>query len=419
MAVGFDFNLEPKEAIAYLESKGYKLNFDYDEMEREAHHKAFTVAKVTRLDLLYDIHESLIAAQRKGIGAEDWIKEIKPTLQKYGWLGKTQVSDPRTGEVKEIYVGARRLKNIFNTNMRVSYSVAKYQAMRESLRSDIWVYKSALLENTRASHSARHNKAYHRDSPFWDTWYPPNAWNCKCYVQPMTRKEAERKGYALDAPYEPNSDKDWGYNVGAVDPLASVTDRIYAKSVSAIQSGEWGKVWARDHLKTVLETAKEAVDVPKYRDWIKTLYKGGEFDPKNSHTETFFVGALDIRAFDFLAKKNQIPKCAAVLVTKSRLAHIVRESKGNKTLSQEHLLRIPEILANPIAKLWDRENKTVLYVFDIESDAAHKLVMQANYTKDGKSVIKSGGIIPRYNLNSGKYDLIEATKEFAEGFNAD
>ncbi|MDD3506345.1 MAG: phage head morphogenesis protein, partial [Sulfurimonas sp.] len=57
--VKFDFNLVPKDALAYLRNKGYKLRFDYGELQKEAHHKDFTVAKVTRLALLHDIFKSL------------------------------------------------------------------------------------------------------------------------------------------------------------------------------------------------------------------------------------------------------------------------------------------------------------------------------------------------------------------------
>ncbi|MGK3503292.1 hypothetical protein ACSLO3_27735, partial [Escherichia coli] len=41
-------------AINYLKSKGYQITWDWEEMWQEAHARAFTVAKVTRLDILED-----------------------------------------------------------------------------------------------------------------------------------------------------------------------------------------------------------------------------------------------------------------------------------------------------------------------------------------------------------------------------
>ena len=83
----FDFSLQPKDSIDYLKNKGYKLTFDYDEMLHDAHNKAFTVAKVTRLDLLNDIHGSIVQAMQKGETFENWKKNITPTLKERGWIG--------------------------------------------------------------------------------------------------------------------------------------------------------------------------------------------------------------------------------------------------------------------------------------------------------------------------------------------
>ena len=81
------FGLTSSEALKYLKSKGLKLTYHYDEMMHEAHDKAFTVAKVTRADLLDDIHVSLQEALESGATFEEWQKKIKPTLQKKGWYG--------------------------------------------------------------------------------------------------------------------------------------------------------------------------------------------------------------------------------------------------------------------------------------------------------------------------------------------
>ncbi|EDS5133801.1 phage head morphogenesis protein, partial [Salmonella enterica subsp. enterica serovar Minnesota] len=45
------FGLPPERAIAYLKNKGYRITWDWEEMWQEAHAQAFTVAKLTRLDI--------------------------------------------------------------------------------------------------------------------------------------------------------------------------------------------------------------------------------------------------------------------------------------------------------------------------------------------------------------------------------
>lgn len=425
--IGIDFDLEPEESIRYLESKGYRLTYHYKEMMREAHHKAFTVAKVTRLDLLYDIHNSLIDAQRRGIGFTDWRKGITPTLRRYGWLGRTEVTDPRTGETKAVNVNSRRLKTIFATNDRVAYMVQRHKELMEDDLAPYWAYKSALLENTRASHAAMHNRVYRRDDPFWDTWYPPNAWHCQCYVVSLSRRQAESGGYKQNVPYTPNGDKDWSYNVGATDALIGVTDGAYSKAVKALReaeqggaagvegsapkgiAGEWGQTWARAHVAKVLEAAGEAVQPEEYRKWAAKVFeeKGGRF----TTVESVAVGALDIRTFDYLSSIDRLPKSAVLTASRKELTHLTRDSKVKRgaAITTEQALRIPEIIKNPKAILWDMKDPALLYAFDIEGDSANKLVirLEDNGGKRKRNEITTAGAVSVGNLRERRYHIIE------------
>lgn len=216
--VKLDFKLTPEELVAYLKSKGYKLTFDYDELIKDAHNKTFTVAKVMREDLLRDIHESLIEAMKTGENFKTWKEKIIPTLQKKGWWGEQEIVNPETGEVKEIIVNSRRLKTIYSTNMRVSYQKYRYKQMMELPLSTYWMYRSALLENTRTSHAALHGTVLHRDHPFWKTNYPPNDWNCKCNVTAHSKRDLEKRGLSVaTGDIESIASEDWAYNVGTTD----------------------------------------------------------------------------------------------------------------------------------------------------------------------------------------------------------
>lgn len=214
--IGFDFNLPPKEAIQYLEGKGLQLSFNYDEIMHESHHTSFTAAKVTRLDLLSDIHDSIVKAQRDGIPFEQWKKDLAPTLKKYGWWGQTSVADPKTGEPKDIYVGSRRLRTIFDTNMRVSYSVGRHKQMMALQDSVYWRYVAILDSRTRPGHAAKNGIILHRDDPWWRINYPPNAWNCRCKVRAYSMNDLKAKGWNVsEAAHENIASPDWAYDVGA------------------------------------------------------------------------------------------------------------------------------------------------------------------------------------------------------------
>ncbi len=230
--VSFDFNLEPTEAIDYLKNKGFKLTFNYDELIKEAHHKAFTVAKVTRADLLNDIHEELLKSLKDGIGFKEFKNNIKPTLQKKGWWGKQDIVNPSTGEIKTINIGARRLKTIYETNMRMAYNQGRYQQMQNLPLSVYWRYVSQRLNNSRDAHIAMHGIIKHRDDPFWKVNKPMNGWNCKCEVVAYSKKAIERKGWSIDEiPRKDIASKDFAYDT-AVSKISKLSKVDLDKSLS-------------------------------------------------------------------------------------------------------------------------------------------------------------------------------------------
>ena len=221
--VKIDFQKTPQSIVDYLKNKQLTLTYDYNELSKQAHDKAFTVAKVTRMDLLNDIHSSLVDAIKTGKNFEAWKKEIIPTLEKKGWWGTQEITNPKTGEIKKITIGSRRLKTIYDTNMRVAYQKQRYEQMMKLPLSTYWMYRSALLENTRDSHRKLHGTVYHRDHEFWKENYPPNDWNCKCSVTAHSKKDIERRGITpIEGKAESIASKDWNYNVGINTNVAAL-----------------------------------------------------------------------------------------------------------------------------------------------------------------------------------------------------
>jgi hypothetical protein len=242
--VKFDFNLVLQKAIEYLRNKGYKLSFYYYEVEKQAHDRAFTVAKITRLDLLHDMFTSIEEAMQNGTGFKEWQKNIKPTLQQKGWWGEQDITNPQTGEVKTINVDSRRLRNIFKTNMRVAYAKARYEEQIKLPLSKYFQYISALLETTRAEHEALHNTILPNNHSFWDTNYPPNAWGCVCKVRAVSKAWIEKRGLKISGEAPPSTaSKDWDYNVGKTYKLGSLSKIDLDKSLQNIQNSSKNKAY--------------------------------------------------------------------------------------------------------------------------------------------------------------------------------
>lgn len=291
-SLGYLWSLPPSNAINYLSSKGYSLSFNYDEIQNESHHTAFTVAKVTRMDLLTDIHESLLDAQKKGTPFTQWKKEITSTLVKYGWYGDTTVINPKTGETKNIYVGSRRLKTIFDTNMQVAYSAGRHREMMELPDSDYWRYVTRDDKRVRPSHHLLHGMIRHRNDPIWKTIYPPNGWHCRCKVQAYSAEEiTAREGWSITDAKTPIPEKfkvhpDWAYDVGAMSKYS--TENVYWQKVSSTTCKE--------------KNAKERTVLCPFADAVKAAYR--EDMQKNLPTQKQFESFID-RSLNTSIKRHE------------------------------------------------------------------------------------------------------------------
>ena len=221
--VKIDFQKTPQSIVDYLKNKQLTLTYNHYELLKQAHDKAFTVAKVTRMDLLNDIHKSLVDALKTGKNFEAWKKSIIPTLEKKGWWGTQEIANPKTGEIKKVIINSNRLKKIYAINTRVAYQKHRYEEMMKLPLSTYWMYRSALLENTRDSHRKLHGSVFHRDHEFWQENYPPNDWNCKCTVTAHSKKDIEKRGLTpVEGKIESIAGKDWNYNVGKNTNVAAL-----------------------------------------------------------------------------------------------------------------------------------------------------------------------------------------------------
>ncbi|MCG3698865.1 phage head morphogenesis protein [Aliarcobacter butzleri] len=213
--VKLDFQKTPQSIVDSLKDKQLTLTYNHDELLKEAHNKAFTVAKVTRMDLLNDIHSSLVDAMKSGKNFEAWKKEIIPTLEKKGWWGTKEITDPKTGEIKKVVINSNRLKKIYTINTRVAYQQYRYEQMMKLPLSTYWMYRCSFLENSRESHKAMHGTVLHRDHEFWIENYPPNDYICFCGVTAHSESDLKIRGLTpTQGQVQSIASKDWAYNVG-------------------------------------------------------------------------------------------------------------------------------------------------------------------------------------------------------------
>jgi len=96
-----------------------------------------------------------------------------------------------------------RLRTIFTTNLNTAYNAARYKQQLALAKLEVgarpyWQYLAALDSRTRPAHRRLHGKVFRYDDPFWDTFYPPNGWNCRCRVRTLTASEVKSRGLEVE-----------------------------------------------------------------------------------------------------------------------------------------------------------------------------------------------------------------------------
>jgi len=213
-------NLPPERAIKFLKSKGVKFSWDWHEIWQDAHIRSFTVAKVMKEDILADIREMVQKSLDEGLTLQQFKKELEPKLKDKGWWG---IISGTPDEVREellkrnlikdkslilegdesvtVQLGSPwRLKTIYRTNIQTSYMAGRYKEQIDNTDDrPYWQYVAVMDSRTRPSHAQLNGRVFRYDDPFWDSFYPPNGWGCRCRVRALSEENLKDRNLEIDS----------------------------------------------------------------------------------------------------------------------------------------------------------------------------------------------------------------------------
>lgn len=433
MTISASFSLAPQEALAFFRAKGLEPRFDWRDMLHEQHDVGFTVAKMLDLDLLSDVKNAVDQAIAEGKSLQWFKDELTLLMISRGWWGRQEMVDPATNEVSDVQLGSsRRLKIIYDTNLRTSYAAGHWSKVVKNAEAAPYLWYVAVDDDrTRPAHRAWSGLILRWDDPWWDTHYPPNGWNCRCIVIQLSGRDLKKMG--RDGPdtappidtrewENPRTgeifqvpkgiDPGWGYHPGK-GGLSQASEAFVGK-MAAAPADLGAAAFASMEVQIVPELERE------FAVWVETV--ASEMTPKG---ERHVIGALTPEVVGYLTKaRNAAPQSAAIAIDDAKLAHLVRDAKldSGKGVPLEYVQRLPEFLADPAAILWDEEKQTLLYVFDVAEDAKErtgKIVVAVDYVRktrqiDGSRVkvtenrVISAGMVDSINLRDPHfYTVIE------------
>ena len=419
--------LPPADAIAALEARGKRLDPSFAWQDRwEAEHAAsFTVAKSAGFDILGDIYAAVEEGLKSGTGQREFDKRLVPLLQAKGWWGRQIVRDPVTGEEVEGQLGSlRRLKTIFDVNMRVSYAAGHWANFERNKTARPFLRYVALLDDrTRPEHRARHNLCLPVDHPYWNVWAPPCGWNCRCTLQSLSARDVERMRGELR--FEPPADllREWlNKRTGEVSQVPEGIDPGWAYNPG--KAGQQSALAQAEKLiDAPAELAAEAAGDPdwlrralgnEFPDWFDQASAGGRMD-----RSTVAIGALDRGVLRALTERGISPASGALTIDQKTVRHMTRAAKAvrGRAVPAEILRRLPNLLASPRAVLLDRRDGALLYVFDVPGGATGKIVVRMNFAtkvrdagtkpvRISTNAVRTAGIVEDADLRVGFYDVL-------------
>lgn len=369
-SIKFALGLKPAKAIEWLQAKGVTAE-SYRNLTASEIAKVYTIARITDLDMLNDIKQSMIKAADNGQAFADWRKDILQHLQNKGWLhpnghdGKV-IIDPTSGEV---FGAPRRLENIYRTNMQTAYSAGQYQGYMANIDSrPYWMYDAVGDHRTRPAHAAMDGLVYRYDDPFWATFYPPNGYRCRCSVIALSERDMQRDGKVLSQSGEHNlvethkvynkkgdsyptiaykapdgslhtTDRGFGYNAGRMNyrPNLDQYDRGLAHEFAKAEMGG-------AEFKAVFKQLSEEFYEVKGRLKIDGKPDNAEkIDIRNklSRQVKFAAGVLSKEVQQRMGLKR-----ATVWLSDDTLIKQV-DSREGQGFAEDYYAFLPEFLANP------------------------------------------------------------------------
>ena len=216
--------LIPRRALDYIRNKKLRPAFSYKDVWNEEHAASFTVAKAMQLDILADIKTAVEKAIENGETFDHFKKSLKPTLMQKGWWGRKEMTDPLTGETVDAQLGSdRRLKTIYQTNLRSAYQKGQYDRTMESDAHPYMMYRIGASVRHREQHVRWNNLILPKDDPLWNSIFPPNGYGCKCYTVAVTQARKDR--YERDGvpAYNPDTHKTVRLPVQTAAPRVTYT----------------------------------------------------------------------------------------------------------------------------------------------------------------------------------------------------
>ena len=407
------------EAIAdYRKRAGNLFQSDrWSDVNAQQHRVGVTVARSAGYDILKDISDGLDRAQAEGTTLETFSKSVTPLLKQKGWWGKSEEADGSFVQLGS----AARLKTIFNMNMRMSWAVGRWEVIQRTKRALPYLLYSAILDNrTRPAHRAWNGVCLPVDHPWWDIHFPPCGWNCRCSVIQLTARQAEKIGITRTPPTGPSTkwtNPSTGETVEVPYGISPGFGQNPGKLALAMKDAE-AQSAARELGPKLITTPPAVAAEPmpaqiladqtaEFGHWIDGI------DTAKPKGEIRVVTSLPAKVLDFLGSPAiaRKPESGAITITDHAVAHMLRDSKGDRAPLVAVLARLPTLMAKPEAILWDRVKQNLVWVIELAGRSGTRLVVELDRSEKSRDQQNSRQTITTNSIVNGQVIEVRALQD--------
>ncbi|EIC28016.1 phage head morphogenesis protein, SPP1 gp7 [Methylomicrobium album] len=280
-----------KEQIAFWRAKELVPTERWNDLVREQHDTAFTVAGAMQADLLSDLHQAVTKAIEQGTTLAEFTRDFEAIVAARGWTGWTG-EDTQAGR-------AWRARVIYETNLHASYQAGRWaqvQAVKKFRPYLIYRHSDASI-HPRELHVSWDGLVVAQDDPWVQTHWPPNGWGCKCRMFALSERDLRKLGKT--GPDTPPDDGHYDWT----DPKTGEIHR-FPQGIDPF----WDYAPGRSRADVVREQALRKAEglPPAMGDELKAFLSS-----RDPLTDKYFNGRVEVRDPDGVMPKLGIDAAGA------------------------------------------------------------------------------------------------------------
>jgi len=178
----FAFDLPPEEAIDYWLDQRIVSPEEFAALDDAARAHAFTATRLADERVLSETYIRLDRAIESGQTQNEWLDGMESMLDAMG-VGNTST---------------HYLRFVFDQNVATSYGAGRWtQMMAVAEERPYWQYHAMRDGSERPEHAALDGVVKPAGDPFWQRYYPPWDYGCRCWVTTHDADELADAGLAV------------------------------------------------------------------------------------------------------------------------------------------------------------------------------------------------------------------------------